>query len=225
MKQGKQWTDVSWRIAAIILLASVTVAAGDARVTAINNQFTITLRDGWSVYDQTEAVSGSPSPFGMVILSSAALTAAGETTADPALLAKVDTGELPSFFVERHPADKGMSCSKLSKSVIYRIGTNIVQQEIFGTTRKLVGATPPDHTEIDLGGCKGVRFEAHARKKDPEKHWVVDLRAVSDGEVLYFFSLRNKAAHYDENRAAFDEALATVRLLKANPGGGPTPGD
>ena len=55
------------------------------------------------------------------------VTKASSTTADPDLLAKVATGEMPSFFVDRQPGDKGAECAKLSKGVIYDLGTKINQ--------------------------------------------------------------------------------------------------
>jgi hypothetical protein len=73
----------------------------------------------------------------------------------------------------------------------------------------------PDHKDIELGGCHGVRFVLEAHKKDPAKHRVLDVRAVSDGNVLYLFSLRNKGAHYATNLAAYDGALASVRFTLA----------
>lgn len=185
----------------------------------IREQLAITLPEGWSVYDQTEALSGKPSALGMVIFSAQPLANPGAATADVQKLARVDTGELPSFFVDRKKADKGMKCEKLSTSAIYSIGTTLNQDRSVATAgRRLFGAAQaPDHTGVELGGCRGVRFLLEANKKDPAKHRVLDVRAVSDGKTLYLFSLRNKGAHYATNLETFERAIASVRFLAAEP--------
>jgi len=183
-------------------------------IGGIHGQFAITLPDGWSVYDQTEALSGSPSAVGMVLFSAEPVTKPGATTADVELLAKIDSGELASFFVERTPGDKRMACDKLSRRMINEIGTRINQEPVVSTVgRKLFGSTfAPGHRDIELGGCRGVRFVIDAHKDDPAKHWTIDVRAVSDGKVLYLFSLRNRADHYAKNLETFETAMTTVRF-------------
>ena len=64
----------------------------------IEDQFTIALPEGWSVYDQTEAVFGKASGLGMVAFSAQRMTKPGDTTASREVLAKVDSGEIASFF-------------------------------------------------------------------------------------------------------------------------------
>jgi hypothetical protein len=183
----------------------------------IQNQLDITLPDGWSVYDQNEALSGKPSAVGMVIFSAQPLKTAGAATADAELLAKADSGELASFFVERVPAKKGMECDKLSKTVIYDIGITLNRDPSVSTAgRRLFGSgIAPGHTDIELGGCHGVRFVIDAHKDDPAKHAIVDVRAVSDGKMLYLFSLRNKANHYAKNVETFEKAMTSVRFKLA----------
>lgn len=185
-----------------------------AGIGGIHDQFAITLPDGWSVYDQTEALSGKPSAVGMVFFSAEPVAKSGATTADAELLAKVDTGELASFFVQRMPADKGMACDKLSRGAIYDIGTRINKDPVVSTVggKLFGGGLAPGHKDVELGGCHGVRYVIGAHKDDPAKHWIVDVRAVSDGKVLYLFSLRNKADHYAKNLEIFEQAIATVRL-------------
>lgn len=201
------------------LTASMTPATSaqerQASAGGIQAQFAITLPDGWSVYDQNEAISGKPSAVGMVIFSAQPVTKAGSTTADPDLLAKVATGEMPSFFVDRQPGDKGAECTKLSRGVIYDLGTKINQDPSIRTAGRALfgGGLAPKHTDIELGGCKGVRFLLEANKNDAARHRVVDVRAVSDGKVIYLFSVRNPGVHYKANLDAFEKALATVRFV------------
>jgi hypothetical protein len=209
--------------ACVLAALVLTVAARPSRASqdpapggggGIRDQFEIVLPEGWSVYDQTEAITGKSSALGMVIFSSQPLVSAGARTPDAPTIAKVDLGEMPSFFVDRQKADKGMKCEKLSRSAVYHIGTMVNQDPSVSTFgRKLFGATQePDHTNIELGGCRGVRFLLEANKKDPAKHKVVDVRVVSDGKTVYLFSLRNKGVHYATNLAAFETAMASVRF-------------
>jgi len=208
--------------ALLVIAATLPVTAkpnGEAQgpspaTGGIHDQFAITLPDGWSVYDQNEALSGKPSAVGMVFFSSEPITKSGATTADAELLAEVDTGALTSFFVERMPADKGMACDSLSKRVIYNIGTRINRDRVVSTAgRRLFGSgIAPGHKDIELGGCRGVRFVIDANKDNPTKHWTIDVRAVSDGKVLYLFSLRNRADHYAKNLETFEKAMTSVRF-------------
>ena len=203
----------------LTLLVAVWMVQGSAaqdraaQTSGIHDQFSITLPDGWSTYDQNQAISGKTSFVGMVVFSAEPLTKEGATTADAETLAKVSRGDVASFFVERTAATKSMECDKLSRSVIYDIGTTINKDPAIATTgRRLLGGLAPDHKDTELGGCRGVKFLLEANKNDPAKHWKVDVRAVSDGKILYLFSLRNTGANYERNLAAFEQAMSTVRF-------------
>lgn len=193
-------------------LHAFAAADGPATATAVGSQFTITLPDGWSVYDQSAAVLGIAGPTGMVIFSAEPLTTPGQATADIEQLARVDRGELPSFFVDRQAAEKGMACDRLSRTAVYNIGMKVIQDPAVGAARRHFGAVAPGHTPVAIGGCQGVRFKVESRKGDAERHWIIDVRAVSDGTTLYLFALRNPVDHYARNIAAFDAAMATVRF-------------
>ena len=125
------------------------------------------------------------------------------------VIRQIDTGELPSFFVDRQPAEKGPTCEKFSKSQAYWIGTNLKKDPVFGLAGQLFSATPPKHYSINVGGCAAWRYEA------TPKDWVLDVRPVSHGGVLYLFYLRNKRIFYDANRSAFEAAIASIHFLSA----------
>lgn len=206
----------------VVSLAAPTILGADgqgapARQGGIYDQLAISLPDGWNVYDQSEALSGKPSPLGVVFFSAQAVTPPGSATASAPLLAKVDTGEVASFFVDRSKATKGMSCLKLSRSDVYNIGTTINRDPAIATGgRRLLGGLEPSHTDITIGGCHGVRFQLEAHKDDPAKHWKIDARAVSDGKVLYLFSVRHRGVYFDDSLAVFEQALNTVKFTQAN---------
>jgi hypothetical protein len=198
-----------------VLAAATSPAAEDpAPGGGIHDQLMITLPDGWSVYDQTEAVTGKPSALGIVIFSALPLTKGAAKTPDVETMVKVDTGELASFFVDRKKADKGMKCEKLSRTTVYDLGTMLNQDASIATAgrRLFGGGLEPSHTDVEIGGCRGVRFVLQAHEKEPAKHRVVDVRAVSDGTTLYLFSLRNRGEHYAANLEALERAVASVRF-------------
>jgi hypothetical protein len=190
-------------LVALAALAMPGARAQDAPVRAggIHDQITISLPDGWSVYDQTEALSGKASPLGVVVFSAQPVAPPGSTRADAARLAQIDTGEVLSFFVERSAANNGMTCAKLSRGAVYDIATNINRDPAIATAgRRLFGG--------------GVALEAH--QDDPAKHWKIDVRAVSDGRVLYLFSLRHRGIYYKDNLAVFEKAISTVQFKPAS---------
>ena len=197
----------------LVLFWSLTFAAapeGYETYSGLKDQFTIDLPAGWSVYDQAQVLSGTPGTQGVVVFSAQAVTKEGETTADPSIMARVDSGDLPSFFVDRQPAAKGMSCAGFSRSAAYDLGVKLTNDPIFGATRRLFSATPIKHDPIQVGGCQGLRYKGEGKKKE----WILDVRAISDGKVLYLFSLRNQAGNYARNIATFDKAIGTLELAK-----------
>jgi hypothetical protein len=214
----KRLTTASCMLAVALAALAMPIGASQEPPApkSIGDQFAIALPEGWGVYDQTEAVLRKPSAFGIVVFSATPVTKPGETTADPALLSKVSTGEIASFFVQRDKTDRGSKCAKLSKSAVYDIGTNIQKDPAFGAARRMFGGIkPPSGTDMELGGCHGARFLVDANKDDAAKHWTIDVRAVSDGTVLYLFSLRNKADYYARNVEVFEKMMASVQFKSA----------
>lgn len=170
-------------------------------------EFTIALPQGWTVYDQLEAITGKPSPLGMLIFTSSSPKAlAIEQQLE--VMGKMDRGELPSFFVDRAPAKKGMTCASFPEKT---------QKEVVGLLkRSLPGANvEAPRVEADtVGGCRGLRVRMHVRAKDGTE-WLADIRAVSDGKTLYLFSLRNHSANFEKNLESYEKAMSTVRLAGA----------
>ena len=194
----------------LILCASVILAAPEGYKTcdSLKEQFTIDLPVGWSVYDQTQALNGKPSLHGVVVFSAEPLTKAGETMADPDAMSRADTGDLPSFFVDRKPAaKKGMGCAKFNKAAAYNLGLVLSEDPIFGAARHMF-ANSIHHDPVVIGGCQGYRYKGEGKKGE----WILDVRAVSDGKTLYLFSLRSTAENYSKNIGIFEKAIETLRL-------------
>jgi hypothetical protein len=200
---------------ALVSAMHVDAQSDTAGASNVANQFTITLPPGWSVYDQNAAVFDRNDGSGVVIFSAQPVTKPNEATADPELIAKVDSGENPSFLVDRKPADKNATCAKLPRPTLYDVGTNIAQDPALGGARRAFSVgLQPRSTDIELGGCQGAKFLLDGPKSDGEDQWIIDVRVVSDGKVLYLFSLRNRARFYTQNLPLFERALATVKFTQ-----------
>ena len=195
----------------LILCSSITFAGvpdGYEAFDGLKDQFTIALPAGWSAFNQTQSLSGKSGSLGVVVFSAQAVTKEGETTADPSVLSRVDTGDLASFFVDRQPAAKGMSCAKITKPGAYDLGVKLTKDPIFGAGRSYFSATPIKHDGIQIGGCQGFRYKGEGKGGE----WILDVRAVSDGKVLYLFSLRNRAENYAKNIDTFEKAIGSLQL-------------
>jgi len=201
---------------AIVIVLNATMPLADAAedlvpFEGLKEQFTIALPGGWNVYNQSEALSGERGPYGVVFFSAQPLTKPGEKTADAELLAKADVGEIPTFFVDRQPAGKDMACSEFSRMAGGRVAGMARNDPAFSKGRALPMQFFPER--IELGGCQGFKVQLRASHSNPERaEWIIDARAVSDGRVLYLFSLRARAEHYQKVLDTFERVLATIKL-------------
>ena len=178
-------------------------------------QFTIALPKDWTVYDQGQMMkaSGMRMPTGvadMVIFYQSSDPAA-QAMLSPELMGKVDTGVLPSFFLQRQRADKGMSCSGFSDKAEKRAVDLIGKDSEF----KGKNAVEAAHAEsVAVGGCKGLKISAKG-KRGQGATLVAEAYVASDGETMYVFSLRNPAENFDKNVDVFHKAISTLRLAAA----------
>ncbi len=177
------------------------------------DQITIDLPRGWIAYDQREAKrvglgsEGKPSRFGMVYFSDAKNIAelhwVGKT------LAKMDTGKLPSFFVKRVPAMRNTACKRFPEKAIQQV-MKVIRRR-FGY-RRIVKELQT--RAISIGGCKGFRIRGEVQTPRGD-NWVYDVHVVSDGTVMYLFTLRNRKENYEKNLGVYENAIGTVRLTAA----------
>jgi hypothetical protein len=182
------------------------------------DQFTITLPQGWNGFDQTQALLRQESKIGVVIFSAEDLSLNVITNDQEALkarrkiLAEMDLGAIPSFFVDRQPAEAGMTCFGLSPQAARRLITKLKGDPIWEKGRRVVQNLAP--APLSLGGCEGLHIRGSTQKKDGTE-WVMDVRAVSDGETLYLFSLRCVRSYFEQNVGLYESALETLRLAAA----------
>lgn len=182
---------------------------------SLPNQFTIALPDGWLVFDQNRRMRqlglDIPEGFGLVYFSPVNLAAQGDRPDVAATLSRIDTGELPAFFVDRHLAERGMSCSTLTARG-YRKVENLIRNTDFGRGSRPLEPLVGDSTTV--GGCQGAHFRGRVRHRDGTE-WVIDVRAVADLSTLYLFSLRNVAEYFGRNLPTYEAAMTTLHLAAA----------
>jgi len=192
---------------------------------ALKAQFTLALPAGWMASDQGQRMRQLgvriPEGFGLVYFSSVNVAEAfgpfekgqeeqGQKSLD--VLRQINTGELPSFFVDRHRAEKGMSCHSLTAKGSQKVFAMIKDSD-FGKGTTTLEPLRMDSTTI--GGCQGARYRGRVQGRNgPE--WVIDVQAVSDGSVLYLFSLRNRAENFAKNFPVYQTAMSTLRLSVAD---------
>ena len=171
-------------------------------------QFLIDIPEGWSAYEQMAVITG-PRPTGMVIFSEENIANMENLGQQLDAMARWDIGIMPSFFVDRHPKNKKMSCNYFEKKETKSVTKMLKKDNMFARDRKVI--TPLTVTPISLGGCKGIRLKGETEKQDGTR-WVMDVHAVSDGEILYLFSLRNIKENYEKNLSVYEKAMSTVKF-------------
>ncbi len=199
-----------------LLVGCATVERRPARRPQYNDfmdQITIDLPRWWIAYDQREAKrvllggEGKPSRFGIVYFSEAKNIA--ELPSDVETLVQMDTGKLPSFFVERVPAMRNTACKRFPEKTIQQVMKGMWRSFGKGRIVKVLQARA-----ISIGGCKGFRIRGEVQIPRGD-NWVHDVHVVSDGTVMYLFTLRNIKENYEKNLEAYENAIATVRLTAA----------
>ncbi|HEX6901637.1 MAG TPA: hypothetical protein VF789_18055 [Thermoanaerobaculia bacterium] len=212
--------NVTLAFAGALVLTGAAAAQEQApeagRLFEMKDQFTIVLPESWAVYDQTAAITGKPALLGMVFFSAEPMLSPGEKVLNPdapEAFLRVDRGDVPSFFVDRHPAGKGLSCSRLTRNARTDIELMVGNDPIFGgLARQMLLPRRPQTSLIELAGCQALKLEGRGRMGPEKTEWIMDVRAVSDGKTLYLFSLRNTAANFAKNFEVYEAALATLRL-------------
>ena len=189
------------------------------------DQFTIALPAGWSVYDQSR-YPGARGFFDMVIFSPVDLSrvlgpqgphfAPGEERAKEfeTALGRIATGEAPSIWVNRHPAEKGMSCDSFQKKAQEKVLNMVKDTETKGRNKDRKVIEPFRAEPISLGGCQGVAVRGRTEAPNGEQ-WAVEVRAASDGALLYLFALRNTAQHFARNLVVYQAAMSSLKFAAA----------
>jgi len=206
----------------VTLIAAPGLSAQDTGATEIYSgcqyQFVIDLPSGWSGYNQNRAL-GRAMRFGMIVFSEGKIDPV-ERAGQGSELAKADTGQKPSFFVDRGPAGKGMSCAGFSKGAAKDVDRRLRSGPMFGRDRKVIRDLTPE--EVTIGDCRALRFRAETQAPDGQLS-AMDVHALSDGKTLYLFALRNPKQFFDRNLPVYEASMKTVRLAASGAARAETP--
>ncbi len=209
--------DAARRAVPSVARAADVVPAGFIRYQAFQNQFTMIIPEDWMAYDQSQAMKGVPGRFGLIFFMPSTdfvLDPEGNgRTASMEVVIGLSGGEIPSFFVQRQAAGDGMSCSGFSEKATKGILRLIADEELFGKAAEIAQAPQAEPTEV--AGCRGLKLYGSARPAGGSQ-WIVRTYAVSDGEMLYLFALRNLAEYYVRNSPVFEQIVATAELPLAH---------
>lgn len=194
----------------MLVLAPLTMSAAAAQDQGPRDQYTIDLPEGWIERDQSRLVGRQDGLGGIVLFSSVDFPSM-EYEQQLQAMFKIESGEIPSFFVERVPAKNKLMCDNFSDKALKETAKYVKQDNIFGRGAEVIREL--SSTPITLAGCRGYRLQAETRMPNGVT-WVIDVRAVSDGTLLYLFGFRNHKSHYDANVALYEEILGTLLLTR-----------
>jgi hypothetical protein len=183
----------------------------------MKDQFTIALPVGWSVYDQLEVLTGKRGKTGPpVVFSSEAIDGRAMMSGDKQAALKVaeqlsgiETGRLSGFALDRLPARYGMSCNGIDGEARARVLELLGSDPMFGRGRTI--EKKPYAEPILIGGCQGLRVKGKGGARGGGGR-ILDVYAVSDGDVLFLFKLENLEVHYPMNLGTFEKVLSTLEL-------------
>lgn len=213
-----------WMPLGVLLLSSSVVAQtdstdGESYKTYLGNrnQFTIDLPLGWHVIDQSPY-----SDAGVIAFYSQPIELTPDK--DPAirrqqeqafmkLLDDMSRGALPTFFMDRYKASKGMSCLGYDASAQKRKLKIFSTADALGKKPKVIGK--PEVSNVDFGGCRGIKVSLSADTAYGSTMQMLVYSAAIDG-MTYDFALLTDTQYFEQNLSWFERAIASVRLTGAN---------
>ena len=200
-----------------VMLSGAPVMGGEKTVedqVLTLDQFTITVPAGWYVHDQNAAI-GKPGPHGVIVFSPVDLTKLGAGSPgrnDDEVRNKfiaIDGGKIPSFFVERYAAEQGVTCAGGFTPAVRDKLLSDYKRSARGTGNWEVGT--PKVEDVVVAGCQGMRVQLSSKILEGGEFDFL-IYVVSDGKVMYDFTLRNRKDFFEKNRPIFDKAISTLKL-------------
>jgi hypothetical protein len=217
--------------AMLYLLFSVVAAPvlaqqpeGFVPYVGMKDQFTLALPVGWSVYDQQEVLmgkrgkTGPPIVFSSEVIDGRAMMSGDKQALQKVLsqLSRIEVGLLAGFMLDRLPARYGMSCNGIDSQARDKLLELMGTDPMFGRGRTI--REKPHAEPALIGGCQGLRVKGKSTASTGEGK-ILDVFAVSDGDVLFLFKLLNLDEHYPKNLGTFEKVLSTLELAVASKGG------
>lgn len=181
------------------------------------DQFTLEIPDGWHVVDQ--------SPYGdagVIAFYSQPMQVRLDKDPEIARQQQRDfekmlngflSGELPSFFMDRYKAGKGMTCAGFDKRAQKKKLSIYVKSDVLGKKSKVIGE--PEVSAAPLGGCQGLKVLINANTADGRTMKMLIYTAAVD-DVTYDVVLITEPQYFAQNLPWFERVISTMRLTGAS---------
>lgn len=198
--------------------ASARIPEGFVLFDGMKDQFQLALPAGWSALDQGEMMTGKKEKTGMPVIFSAEAIDLKPTKDQEALTKMVDQitrlqeGVMPGFVLDRLAAKRGMTCEGFDEKAAKGLLKLMLTDPMFGSGQKTL--EKPSASPAGTGGCAGLRVKGKAENAKGEVR-VMDIFAVSDGDVLFLFKLVNLEKHHAVNVGQFETIMGTLEMLAA----------
>jgi len=202
---------------------SAAVSSSEELVPYVGQKgdFEIALPKGWAAYDQSLLPGAkADSRFNLTVFYLSPNPVPQEAIAarfdemSVELMTKIDTGEVPSFFFQKFPAKKGMSCDGFTEGAEKEALKVVTSGSPFGKGATILEA--PHSEQVPVAGCKGLRIKGSGQPPKENTPQTIDVYAASDGSALYLFTLRSHADYYKKNIDVFQRSMATALLTAAH---------
>jgi hypothetical protein len=199
-------------------VAQYDVPRGYRAYDELDGQFTMAIPTDWFTYHRSLINTGESRFWGEVVFSPQPVVEGVEQEPEAReeqrqrVLRTIDDGEIGAFFVDRRETRRGMLCEGFSEKAMQRLQQWIAEDPLFDQGRGIEESVRTEPIVID--GCSGLRFVRHSRRPG-EAERVLDLRVISDDEIVFLFGLRSHADRYERDLIPFETAVDSVRLSVA----------
>jgi hypothetical protein len=199
--------------------AQYRVPRGYRAFADFSRQFTLAVPEQWDTYVESLEFVGRRAPWGTIIVSSEPIRRTARPGGDGArpvidesALERARLGEVPAFFIERMPLEKGMRCKGFSKKGMEKLLDLASEGALFQGGGRLAG-NPTASPEI-IDRCNGLRIRGQAAAEDGTRT-EIDLHAAAKGDTLFVVGLRAIPERYEQYREFLDASLATLMFSVA----------
>ena len=181
------------------------------------DQFTLDIPDGWHVVDQSPysdkgVIAFYSQPMQLKIDKNPVIARQQEQDFEK-LLAGMESGEIPSFFIDRYKADKGMTCAGFDARAQKKKVKIFLNAGLFGNKSKTVGA--PEVASAPVGGCQGLRVLIRANTAVGTAMQMLVYSAAVDG-ITYDLALVAEPQYFDQSLLWFERVVSSMRLAGAS---------
>ena len=180
------------------------------------DQFTLEIPDGWHVVDQSPysdkgVIAFYSQPMQLMIDKDPVVARQQEQEFEK-LLAGMESGEIPSFFIDRYKADKGMTCAGFDARAQKKKVKIFLNAGLFGNNSKTIGA--PEVATAPVGGCQGLRVLIRANTAVGRTMQMLVYSAAVDG-ITYDLALVAEPRYFDQSLLWFERVVSSMRLAGA----------